>query len=135
MPHQEVSGSYLLSKTVLRVLDHLHHSHRGDKVPVEFVNRLRLKSCLFCHLWFLKLRQHTSQCKSRKLKLGQEQTASSSSQIHSFALAQSHVKNLTPSRTSPEASAYPADHTTVSQADVFTRKRSLEDNNSLADKA
>ena len=54
-----------VSGPLRRLLGHTRQSHDSDSLPREFVDRLNLLRCPHCSLWFLKLGQHTSQCRKR----------------------------------------------------------------------
>ena len=55
-----------VSDTLKRVLCHIRDAHDPNLLPGDFIARLNLLQCSFCKRWYLKLKQHTSQCRSRK---------------------------------------------------------------------
>ena len=74
-----------LSGPLRRLLGHIRQSHDSECLLREFVNRLNLLRCSQCQLWFLKLGQHTSQCRKRPPK-----STSSDSGCQNEGVATSH---------------------------------------------
>ncbi len=52
-----------VSGKLQRLLCHVRQTHDSDDVPAEFVSRLNLHRCQDCRQWFLKLNQHSNQCR------------------------------------------------------------------------
>ena len=62
-----------VSGTAQRVLCRIRQVHDPNLLPADFIARVRLHQCSFCANWFLKLGQHSSQCRSRHQRSSQEQ--------------------------------------------------------------
>lgn len=57
-----------MSVTLQRVLGHIREVHDSLLVPLDFIDRFRLRQCGSCKKWFQKLAQHAKKCSTSKRK-------------------------------------------------------------------